>query len=107
MSYALLIVWGRAAYFLFHLDTDITTPNGAGVMTDEGGYMPVSQGGQSGINSFGGNEDPSKLKVKGAIWVRESLENGGNFYLFESFQSSAHALSKCEGLGAFEIEGSF
>lgn len=78
-SYTLLIVWGRGAYFLFHLDTDITTPGGTEMM-DERGYMPVSQGGQSGINSFGGDQDPSKLKVKGAIWVRESLENGGNFY---------------------------
>ena len=26
VSYTLLILWGRGAYFMFHLETDITTP---------------------------------------------------------------------------------
>ena len=31
------------------------------------------------MSSFSPDQDPSRLKVKGVLWLRESLENGGNF----------------------------
>jgi len=76
VSYTMLVLWGRGAYFLFHLENDITTPMG----TDSDSYRKVQMDETKGGDINAAQvDDPQKLKVKGIIWVRQSLENGGNF----------------------------
>lgn len=76
VSYTLLVLWGRGAYFLFHLENDITTP----MNTDGEAYKRLN-GDENKITGEDSQfpDDPSRLKVKGIIWVRQPLESGGNF----------------------------
>lgn len=62
-----LFLWGRMGYFHFHVDHDITTPR-----TDATNHEGVKTGGSGG-------GDMVLDKAKGTIWVRQSLEEGGNF----------------------------
>jgi len=59
-----LILWGRSAYSNFHVDNDITTPLGVA---------------DYAVNATNDNNEKVRLKAKGVLWVRESLEFGGNF----------------------------
>ena len=83
--YTLLILWGRGAYFMFHLETDITTPEDAikyDKLKQSDGDVGGGEGGdenQSRTSAGNDQQDPNRLKVKGVIWMRESLELGGNF----------------------------
>jgi len=85
VSYTLLILWGRGAYFMFHLETDITTPEEAmkyDKLKQSEGDVGGGEGGdenQSRTSAGNDQQDPNRLKVKGVIWMRESLELGGNF----------------------------
>jgi hypothetical protein len=65
-----LFYWGRMAYFRFHVDHDITTPTGYGQEATD--YRGVQTGGSGGGGMV-------LDKAKGTIWVRQSLEEGGNF----------------------------